>query len=260
MTLGQKLVRNAKSLFGVTGSRADDKWKKEGWTHPRSPNIRHSHLNPAATYSPWLSDSQFQQAYQRIRKFTLVDIYRCYELWELARQSSRVDGAILEVGVWRGGTGCLLALAAPKKTVYLADTFAGVVNAGPNDTRYLGGEHADTSDHLVRNLLLSAGAGNAQLLQGIFPAQTAASIAGPIALLHVDVDVYQSAKDTVEWALPRLLPGSAIVFDDYGFYGCEGITRYVHELSKQLMGFAFFHNLNGHAVFAKVANDSSSAS
>jgi O-methyltransferase len=257
MTLGQKLVGNAKSLLGISGSRADDKWKKEGWTHPRSPDIRHSHLTPAATYSPWLSDPGFMGAYQQIRKFTLVDIYRCYELWELARQSSRVDGAIVEVGVWRGGTGCLLALAAPEKTVYLADTFTGVVNAGAQDTKYLGGEHGDTSEGLVRELLGSAGAGNAILLKGIFPAETAASIAGSIALLHVDVDVYQSAKDTVEWALPRLLPGSTIVFDDYGFYGCEGITRYVHELRERLAGFAFFHNLNGHAVFVKLADGAS---
>ncbi len=256
MTLGQKLVGNAKSLFGISGSRADEKWKKEGWTHPRSPDIRHSRSTPAATYAPWLSDAGFMGAYQRIRKFTLVDIYRCYELWELARQSNRVDGAILEVGVWRGGTGCLLALAAPEKTVYLADTFAGVVNVGPNDTKYRGGEHADTSEQVVRKLLSSTGAGNAQLLKGIFPAQTAASIVGPVALLHVDVDVYQSARETVEWALPRLLPGSTIVFDDYGFYGCEGITRYVHELRERLGGFAFFHNLNGHAVLVKVGNAS----
>jgi O-methyltransferase len=260
MTLGQKLVQRAKALFGVSGSRGDDRWKKEGWTHPRSPELRHTHLNPAATFSPWLSDPDFMGAYQRIRKFTLVDIYRCYELWELARQSKRVEGVILEVGVWRGGTGCLLALAAPAKTVYLADTFAGVVNAGPNDTRYAGGEHADTSEALVRRLLDSAGVTNARLLKGVFPGATAADVRGQIAMLHADVDVYRSAKETIEWALPRLAPGSAIVFDDYGFYGCEGITRYVRELREQLDGFTFFHNLNGHAVFVKLGRGSADAS
>jgi len=226
----------------------------EGWTHPESPDIRHSRLTPAATFSPWLTDSAFLAAYQQIRKFTLVDIYRCYELWSLAQQTSRIDGAILEVGVWRGGSGCLLALAAPQKTVYLADTFEGVVNAGPRDTRYRGGEHSDTSEEVVRRLLASTGATNAQLLKGIFPRDTAASISGPVSLLHVDVDVYQSAKDTVEWVLPRLLPGSIIVFDDYGFYGCEGITRYVSELREQHPELVFLHNLNGHAIFIKTLN------
>jgi O-methyltransferase len=254
MKLGQKLVRGTKSMLRAIGAYGDDKSEDEGWAHPLAPDIRHSRIAPAATYSPWLTDSAFLAAYRHVRKSTLVDIYRCYELWELARQSSHVEGAILEVGVWRGGTGCLLALAAPQKTVYLADTFEGVVNAGPRDTRYSGGEHADTSDKIALKLLTSARAANAQLLKGTFPRDTAAAITGTIALLHVDVDVYQSARDAVEWALPRLMPGSIIVFDDYGFYGCEGITRCVQELRDQLHEFAFIHNLNGHAVFVKLAD------
>ena len=34
-----------------------------------------------------------------------------------------------------------------------------------------------------------------------------------MALCHIDVDVYQSARDTVEWVEPRLTSGGAIVFD-----------------------------------------------
>lgn len=252
MTLARKLARNAKSMFGKIRPGK----QKRSWSHERSPELLHTRVQPAATYSPWLSDAEFLAAFERIRRNTLVDQFRCYELWQLAKQSASVEGAILEVGVWRGGTGCLLALAAPRRTVYLADTFAGVVNAGPQDTRYLGGEHADTSEDVARKLLASAGVANAQILKGIFPSETAASVTGPIALLHVDVDVYQSAKDTVEWALPRLKSGATIVFDDYGFFGCEGVTRYVHELRDQLEGFVFLHNLNGHAVFVKTARSS----
>ena len=56
---------------------------------------------------------------------------------------------VLEVGVWRGGTGCLLAAKAQSlnrnATVFLCDTFSGVVKAGEIDNFYKGGEHADTS-------------------------------------------------------------------------------------------------------------------
>lgn len=41
------------------------------------------------------------------------------------------------------------------------------------------------------------------------------------------VDVYQSAKDIVEWAMPRLTRGGVVVFDDYGFRNCEGVTTLV---------------------------------
>ena len=50
---------------------------------------------------------------------------------------------------------------------------------------------------------------------------------GDISMLHCDVDVYSSSRDIVEWCLPRMLVGAILVFDDYGFYGCEGVTTFV---------------------------------
>lgn len=104
-------------LFGLHLSRGK---RSEVWSHERSPELLHSHIKPAASYSPWLSDREFVAAYEKLRDCTLVDIYRCYELWSFARETNRIEGDILEVGVWRGGTGCLMAQASPGKTVYLA--------------------------------------------------------------------------------------------------------------------------------------------
>lgn len=258
MTLLARIGGAVNSVLGMAGlhlsrhapgGRAD---RAARWSHAKSPELLHSHLAVGATYSPWLSDPEFLSAYEAITDYTLVDAYRCYELWDLAKQSSHLNGAILEVGVWRGGTGCLLAMSSPGKAVYLADTFTGVVKAGVKDTNYKGGEHADTSAQAVSRLLASARVANAQILNGIFPDETAAGLEGPISLLHIDVDVYQSAKDVVEWALPRLPRGAKIVFDDYGFFGCAGVTRLVNELRESLRDFAFFYNLNGHAVFVRL--------
>jgi O-methyltransferase len=146
------------------------------------------------TYSPWLSDNEFLNTYKIIKDFTMVKIERCYELWDLGKQSTKTDGAIVEVGVWRGGTGCLLAMSAPIKSVYLADTFDGVVKASKNDNYYIGGEHANTSLEIVSGLLASARVNNVRLLKGIFPDETATAIKGQISLPHVDVDVYQVGK------------------------------------------------------------------
>jgi O-methyltransferase len=221
------------------------------WADISNPSIVHSRISPTATYSPWLSDQSFMSGYERVKDHTLVDIYRCYELWSLAKNSSEIPGAILEVGVWRGGTGAILAAASPKKTVFLADTFCGVVKAGGKDTRYQGGEHADTSKPMVAALLRSLALSNAVLLEGIFPEDTEREIAGPIALLHSDVDVYASTKDIVEWVLPRLSRGGVMVFDDYGFSGCEGVTRFVNELRTDTK-LLFVYNLNGHAILVRV--------
>ncbi len=223
------------------------------WTNPPSGH-RHSRVYPLATFSPWLTDEEFLAAYRLVKDHTLVDIYRCHELWSLARQVRDVEGAVVEVGVWRGGTGAILARAVAGfgKRVFLADTFQGVVKAGSNDTNYKGGEHADTTIDAVKALLVAAQVRDVVLLQGVFPEETARHVPGKVCFLHVDVDVYQSARDAVEWALPRMAAGACIVFDDYGFSGCEGVTSYCEELRART-DFRFVHNLNGHAIFLKLS-------
>ena len=169
-------------------------------------NIKHQRVLPFATYCPWLDDISFLEIYSKAQSHTLVDIYRCYELWDLAKQALNIEGNILEVGVWRGGTGSILASAVKdsNKRIFLADTFSGVVKAGPNDTNYKGGEHSDASFELVDNYLSSLNLSNYKLLQGIFPEDTSAECEGNIAMLHCDVDVYSSAKDILSWTLPKL--------------------------------------------------------
>jgi O-methyltransferase len=251
------MITTQTSLAADTKQKLSDAYavirSQSPWSHPKSSDISHHRVLPHATYSPWLLDDGFQAIYQCIKGHTLVDIYRCYELWTLGLQMSRVQGNFLEVGVWRGGTGALLANAAkatPEKHVYLADTFSGVVKAGGDDPVYVGGEHADTSTSLVYDLLNGLGLSNFSLLEGVFPEQTADGFKGALALLHVDVDVYTSAKGVVEWGIPLLSQGGCIVFDDYGFSGCEGVTRLVNELRDDAR-FVFIHNLNGHAILIK---------
>jgi hypothetical protein len=36
---------------------------------------------PPANYAPWQGDEAFMDIYNQVKKNTLVDIYRCYELW-----------------------------------------------------------------------------------------------------------------------------------------------------------------------------------
>src|SRR5579875_3827776 len=69
----------------------------------------HAMAYPISTYAPWQADTEFQQTYQRIRANTLVDVWRCYELWALLSELKEVPGAVVEVGVWRGGSGALMA-------------------------------------------------------------------------------------------------------------------------------------------------------
>jgi hypothetical protein len=210
---------------------------------------------PCASYAPWLTDSIFISVYETIKNNTLVDKYRCYELWQLVKESSKLDGAIIEVGVWRGGTGALIAkqaeLCGIKSTVYLCDTFTGVVKAGKNDSSYNGGEHADTSKETVEKLIEKMELKNTKILVGIFPDDTEMYVKDKkFRFCHIDVDVYQSAKDIVEWIWTKLSIGGLLVFDDYGFKGCDGITKFVNE-ERNKKNCNVIHNLNGHGIIIK---------
>jgi O-methyltransferase len=221
---------------------------------PETPEYERAY--PFATYAPWKADTEFLATYKLIQPNTLVDIYRCWELWTLVDQTAKRDGGILEVGVWRGGSGALMAKrvlsTGRNDPVYLCDTFEGVEKAGSLDSHYGGGEHSDTSQHIVEDLLRTLEVTNVRILKGIFPDETAARIEpeARFRLVHIDVDVYQSAKDVMAWIWDRIVPGGIVVYDDYGFQVCQGITKYVNEQRSEKDRMVV-HNLNGHAIVIK---------
>lgn len=215
----------------------------------------HEMAYPISSYAPWQADEEFQHVFQAVKKNTLVDVWRCYELWTMVEELRQVPGAIVEVGVWRGGSGAIMASRAAalgiEDPIYLCDTWQGVVKTGEVDTYYRDGKHDDTSRAMVEELIGRLGLGNVELLEGIFPDETADRIGDrALRLCHVDVDVYQSAKEVFEWAWERLSPGGVAVFDDYGFPACPGVTKFVDE-QRGLPDRLVFHNLNGHGIVVK---------
>jgi len=219
--------------------------------------LRYEEVRPNATYAPWLEDADFQAAHLAVHHNTMVDHLRLFELWRLVEQAVRLPGDIIEVGVWRGGSGCLMARRAAMlgsdAQVFLCDTFAGVVKTGEKDTVYVDGEHSDTSYEIAKDLSESMGLDNVHLLAGIFPDDTGARVQDrQFSLCHIDVDVYQSALDVLEWVWPRMPVGGIVVYDDYGFDRCGGITRLVNS-RVGLDGSVTIHNINGHAVVVKTA-------
>lgn len=218
---------------------------------------RYEVVRPYATYSPWKVDTAFQEAHAATKGYTMVDKYRCFELWKLVEQVAKLKtGSLIEIGVWRGGTGALIAKQAKNfgitDKIFLCDTFSGVVKAGEKDSLYKNGEHADTSTKTVEEILAKLNLDNVELLKGIFPDETSKKVENlQFRFCHVDVDVYQSAKDVVEWIWDKMVPGGIIVYDDYGFYGCDGITKYVNE-QMNMKDRLVIHNLNGHAIIVKL--------
>jgi len=211
----------------------------------------HQQVIPYASYSPWLDDSKFMALFETVRDHTLVDIYRSYELYSLAKQVQLLQGDLIEIGVWRGGTAALIASALPGRTIHLFDTFAGVPKADKNfDTLYSGGEHADTDEICVKHLFDTLSL-PCRINPGVFPEDTLQHLPERVSLAHIDVDTYISAKDSFAAIWPRILPTGMVIFDDYGFFGCEGVTQLVNEISSSADNALFVHNINGHALLIK---------
>src|SRR3954468_4879728 len=160
---------------------------------------------PANTYAPWLNDKNFQQLFKQVKKHSLVNKYQAWELWNQVENCVKVDGDILEVGVWRGSTSIIMGQKLQQlgsdKTIYACDTFEGVVKSGDaHDNYYKGGEHNDTSLDFVKSQVAKFNLQNVQLLKGIFPEDTGGQIGEKkFSMCHIDVDAYQSGKEVFEW-------------------------------------------------------------
>jgi O-methyltransferase len=125
------------------------------------------------------------------------------------------------------------------------------VKAGDKDSGYVGGEHADTSKTTVLGLTARMGLTNVEVLEGVFPDVTGDRIADRrFRFCHIDVDVYESAAQSFAWVWPRLVPGGMVVFDDYGFYSCGGVTRLVDRMRGERDRLVIY-NINGHAIIIK---------
>jgi O-methyltransferase len=212
------------------------------------------------SYCPWNVDEEFLRVFQVAGQNSLVDIYRCYELWQLVEQSLKLPhGDILEVGVWRGGTGLLIAqkmklagVCIDDCSLYLCDTFKGIVKSQEID-HHKDGEFSDTSVKHVMSLIHAFDMDEyVSILEGVFPDETGGYIQDSVfRFCHIDVDIYQSAVDITDWVWPKLVHGGIIVYDDYGFEKCKGITKHIEE-QRSLPDRVIIHNINGHAVVIKL--------
>jgi O-methyltransferase len=199
-------------------------------------------------------EPELENTIRRVRKHTMTSPRRLAALCDSVEYAVRADvpGAIVECGVWKGGSMMaaaltLLRLDAADRDLYLFDTFAGMPPPTEEDTfsaydgynpmrHWLRRRRADglstwhrvpASD--VRAALLSTGypAERVHLVEGRVEDTLPAAAPDAIALLRLDTDWYAGTKHELEYLYPRLTPGGVLILDDYGHY--EGARRAVDE-------------------------------
>jgi len=167
--------------------------------------------------------------------YTMVGLKRLNNVEECVRSVIRdgIPGDFLEAGVWRGGTcifmrGLLKALGDRTRTVWVADSFAGIpepdVDTYPQD--------ADEYLHEVDELAVSLETvrsnfarfdlldDRVRFLKGYFKDTLYTARIDRLAILRMDGDMYQSTWETLDALYPKLSPGGFLIVDDYARKNC----------------------------------------
>jgi len=145
-----------------------------------------------------------------------------------------VEGAVAELGVWKGNSAAILHALLPERELYLLDTFQGFDDRDVDERR---AEHqgafADTSLDVVRSLV--GDSPRIHFVQGRFP-ETASAIPAEerFAFVHLDCDLYAPMKAGLEYFYTRMSPGGAILLHDYGSGSWPGVTRACDEFCRSV--------------------------
>jgi len=192
-----------------------------------------------------------------VRPFTMTSLER---LVSLSRSIDhlihyKVEGDIVECGVWRGGS---MMLAARKlvreqdisRRLFLFDTFDGMSAPGAEDVNVVDNATAEellkSSDKMqgnnvwcyspldeVRANLNKTGypAEKIHFIKGKVEDTLPEPSVGKIALLRLDTDWYESTRHELEHLYDLLVPGGILIIDDYGHW--SGCRKAVDEFIQQ---------------------------
>ena len=165
-----------------------------------------------------------------------------------------VPGALVECGVWRGGSvlamiRVLQRLGVQDRDVYLYDTFEGMTEPGEADTSPFEPPASETWRSTaegttpwawafdpsiyglgsVRELVLGSGypSERVHFVQGPVEDTVPAQAPESIAVLRLDTDWYASTMHELVHLYPRISTGGVLIVDDVGHW--DGAKRAVEE-------------------------------
>lgn len=174
---------------------------------------------------------------------TMTSVERLYALHEATRYLHRaaVDGAMIECGVWRGGSSMMIALTLMRlgvtdRELWLYDTFEGMSEPTERDVDLHGNSASDRWGRIrdrPEDLALAyapletvqrniEGTGYPSDLLRYVRGQVEQTIPDQapdrVALLRLDTDWYESTLHELEHLYPRLARGGVLIIDDYGHF------------------------------------------
>ena len=159
--------------------------------------------------------------------------YRSFELMVNEIRKNNIEGAVAELGVFRGKFSKLINIKFPERTLYLFDSFDSFdiqeyvreVGAGKDHFYEI---FKNTNEELVLNGMTYPE--NCIIRKGIFPKTAVGLENESYAFVSIDVDLKQSILAGLQYFYPRLNRGGSIFLHDYNNYFLEGVkaVSYTH--------------------------------
>jgi hypothetical protein len=192
---------------------------------------------------------------------TMIGLARMRNLRMLTERvvQDKVPGDMLEAGVWRGGAcilmrGILAAYGLTDRTVWVADSFAGLPPADPATYPADTGDPHSTFDALcvsseeVQENFERYGLLDRQVrfLKGWFCDTLPVAPIAELAILRLDGDMYSSTIQTLDALYDKVAQGGYVIVDDYILSGCRQAVddfRDRHGIHDEL------NDIDGAAVF-----------
>lgn len=166
-----------------------------------------------------------------------------------------VEGAVAELGVYRGAFAAELNRLFPDRSLYLFDTFSGFdqrdvdVEGQHGLSRAASGEFADTSVEAVRERLPFPD--RAVFRVGYFP-ETAAGLEERFAVVSLDADLYKPLLDGLRYFYPRMAHGGYIIVHDYNNSRFPGARQAVRQFCEEHRVFVVpLSDLHGTGVIVR---------
>jgi O-methyltransferase len=185
---------------------------------------------------------RYLELWEQFSHYTMLSQARFFENAALIQHfGTRLDGAFVECGIWRGGMAAvMIALGGPERSYHFFDSFEGLPPARAIDggdalawqentqsPAYFNNCSAGLEEFMALIRGQPAGPGHVAVHKGWFHETVPDQVKEPIAVLRLDGDWYDSTLVCLDHLYSRVEFGGLIIIDDYADW--DGCTRAVHD-------------------------------
>lgn len=171
-------------------------------------------------------DKEFLSFYNKFMdKDNWSSFDRKFNLKNLINLTQGVEGDLVEAGAYQGFSSYIMCDFIEKnkenKTVHLFDSFEGLSDPNIFDDQQWWKKGAFETDIKIIYQNLKE-FNNFKVHKGWIPEVYNTVKIEKVSFLHIDVDLYQPTKDTLEFFYDKMHSKALILFDDYNFKNCKG--------------------------------------